>query len=229
MKDNDKGFITLGLAMAMLIVVSVLIITFSNPMLNTTKNIKGAEKNTEKYIRAIAGKERLHSKLKENISFKGVLNYNDLDSTYNVITLNEEYESKTLKFGQSGGEFEINNKSDINIKITSTPIDVKKVHSYDISVEYDGVDIVGRGGKSLSGNNNIKIGKDYLYNDSTDETNYGKYSIIVDSRNSNVSIEVSYNRLTKRELEVKGEDFDEVIIIENEEIGNMDVVKLYYQ
>lgn len=229
MRDNQKGFATVGLAMAVMIVASILIITFSNPMLNTTNSIKNAENNTEKYVSSIASKERLHSKLNENISYKGELRYDDIETAYNVNTKSEDYESKSLSFNESGGSLQINNETDINISISSSPKDSKLNHSYSISVEHDGVDIIGEGGKSLTGNNNIKIGKNYLYNEENDSTNYGIYNILVDSKNADVSITVTYNRLAKREIEVTGKDFKESIVIENEEINNLNVVSLYYK
>ncbi|HHT98366.1 MAG TPA: hypothetical protein GXZ90_10795 [Clostridiales bacterium] len=93
---NNEGFITLGIIVAVLIISMILIGIFYKPMISTTMNVKKSEDIVDIYINANNGKERLYSTLRENISYQGKVEFEDIENEYDIMTSNEEYENIEL-------------------------------------------------------------------------------------------------------------------------------------
>lgn len=225
---NNRGFATIGLVFSILIIISIIMATFFNPMLNTTQNVKNAENDTLNYTKSLAGKERLYSKLKENISYSGKLVYEDVNVDYDLRTIKEDYEAINLTLGNNQS-FNINNSTDIKIELNAVPIDNKKPCSYDVVLKNDGENILDESSTNLTNNTIIEVGENFIYNKSTDKTRYGDYILNINSNNCNVKANISFNRLKYRELELINNGDKDVLVIKNENIGNQNIVSVYYK
>lgn len=226
---NNKGFATLGIALSVLIITTIMIAGFSSPMLNTAKNVKNAEEDTLQYTKNIAAKERLFSKLNENVSYDGLLDYEDLGVKYNVEEINLINEPVSIFINGSGGEFQIINATDVNISLSAVAINPEEEFSYSAELLYNDVNEPITKVENLTTSKNINIEKGFFYDKNSDKTKYGTYKLNLIGTNASVSAKVSYDRLEKREVnltELDDKEIIENIIIEYDE--NVDRVSVYY-
>lgn len=210
---NKRGFATIGIMMAVLFVSMVIIGTFFNPIYNTSVNIENSKSLTPKYIDNMNGLERLHATFYDNVSRSGEISFEDLNKSYKVDLVSEDYSivNETIR---NNGTFNVNNKTYLNIEfeVESSKI----VYSYDIEVKLNGKVIVEN--KGLKKNTVIEIGEEFLYNEETGETNYGEFEINVVQNNAEIVANVEYENLDHREVIVSNEDFSRNIEINNKDV-----------
>ena len=210
---NKRGFATIGIMMAVLFVSMVIIGTFFNPIYNTSVNIENSKSLTPKYIDNMNGLERLHATFYDNVSRSGEISFEDLNKSYKVDLVSEDYSivNETIR---NNGTFNVNNKTYLNIEfeVESSKI----VYSYDIEVKLNGKVIVEN--KGLKKNTVIEIGEEFLYNEETGETNYGEFEINVVQNNAEIIANVEYENLDHREVIVSNEDFSRNIEINNKDV-----------
>lgn len=210
---NKRGFATIGIMMAVLFVSMIIIGTFFNPIYNTSVNIENSKSLTPKYIDNMNGLERLHATFYDNVSRSGEISFEDLNKSYKVDLVSEDYSivNETIR---NNGTFNVNNKTYLNIEfeVESSKI----VYSYDIEVKLNGKVIVEN--KGLKKNTVIEIGEEFLYNEETGETNYGEFEINVVQNNAEIVANVEYENLDHREVIVSNEDFSRNIEINNKDV-----------
>lgn len=210
---NKRGFATIGIMMAVLFVSMIIIGTFFNPIYNTSVNIENSKSLTPKYIDNMNGLERLHATFYDNVSRSGEISFEDLNKSYKVDLVSEDYSivNETIR---KNGTFNVNNKTYLNIEfeVESSKI----VYSYDIEVKLNGKVIVEN--KGLKKNTVIEIGEEFLYNEETGETNYGEFEINVVQNNAEIVANVEYENLDHREVIVSNEDFSRNIEINNKDV-----------
>lgn len=200
--------------MVVLFVSMTIMGTFFNPILSTTVNIENSKELTPNYINNMNGLERVHSIFKENVSHNETIRFEDIDRTYEVTQLAEDY-SVVRENIRNNESFEVNNKTNIRIEFKSEPTSPGN-NSYDIQIKLNGEVIVED--YNLSNNTLIEIDNDYIYNEETGETNYGEFEININENRVNVVAEVLYNKLDYREVELSNENFTRTLIINDNEV-----------
>lgn len=210
---NKRGFATIGIMMAVLFVSMVIIGTFFNPIYNTSVNIEDSKSLTPKYIDNMNGLERLHATFYDNVSRTGEITFEDLNKSYVVDLVSEDY-SVVNKAIRNTGTFNVNNKTYLNIEFAVESSET--FYSYDIEVKLNGEVIVEN--KDLNKNTVVEIGEEFLYNEETGETNYGEFEINIVQNNAAIVANIEYENLDHREVTVSNEDFSRNIEINNEDV-----------
>lgn len=215
---NKKGFATIGILIVILFVTSMLLLLFYKPILETSKNISKSSLISNQIVKDMNGKERIYSILKENISYEGEVNYEDLNKIYNVTTIDEDYESIELHFSShSLNGFSINNKTSIDIMIEANPVDLDESYSYDVELINNGVDLLDGDGQGLQVSSDITIPSNKIYNKSTGKFNYGTYNLNIPyTENCTVKAIVVYDKLYHRELRLIDDNVERTILISND-------------
>lgn len=214
---NNKGYATLTTLLIVLIITSALLLLFYDPILDTSKNVAQSSLIGKEMINDKNGEERLYSLLVDNISYEEKTIYADLNNEYEIKTLNEEFETIELNFkSEMANGFSINNKTNITMDFNVQVINPNEPHYYDVKLVVKGKDILDGQGLDLKANSVITVNSDKIYDKLTGETNYGNYMLnITPARNCNVDVVVTYEQLRYRELEIKGDNFRNVVVIEN--------------
>lgn len=213
-KLNKEGAIGIGAAFIVFIVtlgfVSVLYMSAAN-------NLKISGETSElngHYVNASNGKERLHGALYENLSLTGEVKYeNLLEDTYEIETISELFATRTINSSGGSVPFELKNKTDINIAVSTTPLTLESVCNYYVSlVNEDGEEMLTSELKHFS--ESFHIPGEMLYNELTGETNLGNFVFSINSSGCVVDAQISYEELVEREISVKGNSLDLNIMIE---------------
>ena len=209
---NNKGFITSGLLIVILLVSGMIISIFYTPLLNSTYSIKNSFNYLDENINVKNSLERIHIHLYNNIAYKGLLDYDDLGLKYELSDMEVNYRTVNT----DSNTFKIINPTNIEIKLYFTedePID-----------EYDIVD--GYYKVSLKNKNEVLF-KDVFTNDETitidssyfnDIDNFGEYELKIDSYDGYTSHNITDEELSYRKIELTEEQNKEnkkYIIIEN--------------
>lgn len=215
---DNKGFATTGIIFAVLLVTMIIMTVFFNPILNTSVNIKNSKELMPEYINDVNGLERVYSVFKENISHDGNIKFEDIGKEYKVNSVKEEYSEIVL---DNNNSFNVNNKTDIDIYFEVYPIDDRLPASYSVNVMLGNKNVVNK--NELTNNSTINIDNNYLYN-KEDGTNYGKYTIDVDTINCDVKTKVKFKKLDYREVEITNDNMKQTIGIKN----NVDNVDVYF-
>lgn len=209
---NKKGAVTISIIVGVLILTLIVITTFLNPILNTSLNLKQSKEIIPDYIDNITGLERVYSILNENVSYKGSVEFPDIQKKYEVSDIDSVYEERVLDFSSNLNTFFINNETDIEIQLKFTPYG--PTSSYDVRlVLNDEFEVKSEDG--LSTNAIININKEFVYDEINNKTNYGEYKLLINTHNAQVTATVVYNKLTFRELSLTGEDLEQTLVIDN--------------
>lgn len=209
---NDKrGFINAGTAITILMLTSVIVIFLYSTTFDTSKIIQSQKGALQEFTATANSKERIYSLLKNNNSFIGKVNYEDLDRSYEVSTVSEEF-NEISKSTSSALSFSINNKTDLSISTTLS--NVQDSCSYSIKLSHNGNDIpLGTNNYNLTSGEIFNIDSSEFYDTQTQRSNYGDYSLNVLSSNCTVQANVSYKEIKERILEINGEDLKSEIKI----------------
>lgn len=221
---NDKrGFVTIGLVISVMLISIIIISIFYKPIVNTTMDVKNSKSITPDYISNLSGQERVYSLLKENVSYKGNVSFEDLNREFKIKTIKEDYEDIELV---NPNVFHINNETEITISLEAHPIDSNEPHSYDYTLTLND-EIVSEGG--YNSGTVINIDKEFLYNADKNETNYGRYFLDINSNNCYVSTKVNFRRLKHREIKLSNESMDKIVYIDNNYIGgNLKNINIHF-
>ena len=214
---DKKGFATLSILIVILIVTSMLLLLFYKPILETNRNIIKSSLISDKLVKDMNGKERIYSVLNKNMSFEGQVSYEDLDKKYIIETIDEDYEAIELHFSshQFNG-FSIYNKTPIEIVLEASPVDPEEPFSYDVELMINGKDLLDGGGLGLQISSDIIIPSNKIYDKSTEETNYGEYTLnIPQTENCTVEAMIIYDKLYHREIKLKENNLERTIFINN--------------
>lgn len=221
--ENDKGFATIGVIVAVLLTTMIVISVFFNPILNTTVDMKNSKDIVPKYTNNMNGIERTYSVFKNNMSHNKNISFEDIDKEYIVNEVDAEYSLTELALNRTNNSFSIDNKTDVKVFIEVFPIDPEESHSYNVDlVLNDSVNIVNKDG--VINDTTLEIPENFLYDEATGETNYGEYKLLVDTNNCNVVINVQYNKLDYREISIKNQDIEQVLAIDN----SLDKTEIYF-
>ena len=201
--------------MLVLLVSMTIMGTFFNPMLNLSTSIQNSKELTPNYIKNMNGLERMYSVFNENKSHVGDITFEDIDKSYNVTTISEDYSVVRVDL-KNGGKFNIDNETHIAIEFKSTPTQIGNNY-YDIQINLNGEKIIEN--YNLKNNTLIEIEKDYLYNKETGDLNYGEFEILINENMVDVVAEVKYNELAYREATISNDKFSRTVIIENDNIS----------
>lgn len=215
MKLNQKGIISAGTSLVVLMITSVLLIVLYSNTSNTTKVISKYHKNTEEYVQKANTKERLYSALNENYSLLGSFEYADLNTKYNVNTLNENFDKKNIKSDGYPLSFNLKNKTDITVKTVANKISPDVTCNYSIQLTNNGKDMLEGLGANLSSGYTFTIDSDEVYDTKTQKSHLGKYDLNVNSSNCVISIDIEYQKLTTREIEVDGDSIRMKVLFED--------------
>lgn len=207
---NNKGFATIGIIFAVLLVSMLTMAMFFNPILNTSFNVQNSKELIPNYINNMNGIERVYSVFKENISHNKNIVFEDINKEYKVLKITEDY----TDINTNSNVFYVNNKTNVKISFEVSPVNPNKAHSYSVDVRLnETVNVTSSA--SMTKNSVIDINEDFLYNEETGKTNYGEYEVSVNNINCNVITKVEYKRLDYREVEISNENIKQVLAIEN--------------
>lgn len=223
--ENNKGFATIGVIVAVLIATMIVITIFFNPILNTSVDIKNSKETIPKYINNMNGIERTYSVFKENMSHNKDISFEDINKEYTISEVDTVYSQIEITLNGSNDTFNINNKTDVNISFEVFPIDPDETHSYNIDlVLNDSNKVISK--DNVVNNTVLEIPDNFLYDENTGETNYGEYRLSVDTSNCNVTIKVQYDKLDYREINIKNHNIEQILAIDNSSEENG--VEIYF-
>lgn len=219
---NNKGFVTIYIAMGVLIATSVIIAISYFPIINTVSSLKVVEKSIEPYIEDKIGLERLYGKFYENISYNEVTSFPDIGKLYEVEE--KELRFRNVELGLSGtGEisFEIINKTKIlvDVDFEKDPDLLPHEESYYIvDLLYEGTSILEEEYKeTFTTGITIEIPETFTYNEDNGVFNYGEYTLIIRVINGNVHADISYEEQAYREIDIiENESIKRTLVIEND-------------
>jgi len=206
---NQRGYATIGVVVAILILTLAISTVFLNPILNTSLNTKQAKDIIPQYVQNMNGIERVYSKLKQNVSLNEPIIFEDISKEYEITEVNSEYQQENLSFTGNSNSFSVNNKTDVNIGFQVSQVDSDFTYYYDAKIVHNGETVASISNKNTD--MTITIDEQYLYNETNGETNYGEYEIIIDTYNSSVESTVSFDKLTYREIKLSNENINQLI------------------
>jgi len=209
---NKKGAVTISIIVGVLILTLIVITTFMNPILNTSLNLKQSKEIIPDYIDNITGLERVYSILNENVSYKGSVEFPDIQKEYEVSDIDSVYEERVLDFSSNLNTFFINNETDIEIQLKFTPYG--PTSSYDVRLVLND-EFEVKNEDDLSTNSVITVNKDFVYDKINNKTNYGEYKLLINANNAQVTATVTYDKLTFRELSLTGDNLEQTLVIDN--------------
>lgn len=215
---NNKGETTLTILIIILFMISMISLLFFEPILKVSKDFAKTKNISQDIVNDMNSKERLFGLIKNNISYEGLVNYEDLNTSYVLSTKDEDFVPKTLKFNTDIAHFYINNDTDINLAFEVDPVDADNFY-YDVKLIIEGEDLLNNNGLGLKTNKQFEISK--LYDKLTNETKYGEYKLIINTHNCKISSTIKYESLYYREILVQN-DFQDFIIVANENISTND-------
>lgn len=203
---NKKGYATIGVIFAVLLVVMIISPLFFRPVMNTSVSVKEASQVLPAYLKKRNGLERLHGMLYENNSLEGTVNFEDLGATYELETVAMELENEIINNELS---FAINHTTDIAIEFKTTVLGENP--SYDVYLMLNGKII--QQVDDLTEDASINISNEFIYNKETGISNFGDYELVISNSNIDVDTKISYSKLKFREVRVNNGEFN--IIIED--------------
>lgn len=207
---NKKGYATIGVIFAVLLVVMLISPLFFRPVMNTSVSVKEASQVLPAYLKKRNGLERLHGMLYENNSLEGTVDFEDLEATYELETVAVEFEDEIVNNELS---FTINHATDIAIEFKTTVTGENP--SYDVHLLLNG-EIIQQV-EDLTENASINISNEFIYNKETGASNFGDYELLISNSNINVDTKISYGKLKLREVRVNDGEFS--IVIKNGDNG----------
>lgn len=221
---NERGFVTVGVVVVILIVSMVIIGTFFNPILSTSVDMKDSREIIPKYVNDSNGLERTYSTIKDNISYNGEIVFDDIEKEYEVSEVDSEYSTVELSLSELSNSFEIENKTDIEILLEMAPEDNVNPSSYNVELILNGSEsVISQSG--LDSNTVLNVPANFVYNESTGEKKYGNYSLSVEAENSTVTAKVKYKKLDYRKVTLKNDSIDKILIIDNRQEDS----KVYFE
>lgn len=198
---NKKGYATIGIIFSVLLVVMLISPLFFRSVMNTSVKMKEDSKVLPDYLKKRNGLERLHGMLSENNSLEGTVNFEDLEETYELETVDVELEDKVINNELS---FTINNATDIAIEFKTTALGENP--SYDVYLMLNGKII--QQVDDLTEDASINISNEFVYNKETGISNFGDYKLVISNSNINVDTKISYSKLKFREVRVNNGEFN---------------------
>lgn len=212
---NKQGYIGFGGAFLVFIVTFAFLFVLYNSSSNSLKISKETSRLTDHYVAAANGKERLHGALYENFSLVGEVEYEDiLKSKYVIETISEDFSNKILNSNGEPISFELKNKSEINISVSTEPFTLESICTYSVSLLNENGREMLQGEGLNHFDKTFNIPSQLLYNEQTGETNLGLFNFSINSSGCSTSTQISYNELLEREVSVKGNSIDLNILIE---------------
>lgn len=214
--ENERGFVTVGVIVVILIASMIIIGTFFNPILNTSLDVKKSREIIPQYVNNSNGLERIYSLMRNNVSYNGEIIFDDIDKEYQVTEVDSEYSTVELSLSELNNSFNIENKTDINISLEMTPGNNINASSYDVELLLDDSEnVISQSG--LTSSTVLNVPENYVYNETTGDTKYGKYTLLIEEENSKVTAVVRYKKLDYRETTLKNNSIDKVMVIDNNE------------
>lgn len=207
---NKKGYATIGVIFAVLLVVMIISPLFFRPIMNTSVSVKEARQVLPEYLKKRNGLERLHGMLYENNSLEGTVDFEDLEETYELETVAVELEDEVVNNELA---FAINHATDIAIEFKTTVLGENP--SYDVYLMLNG-EIIQQV-EDLTEDASINISNEFIYNKETGISNFGDYELVISNSNINVDTKISYGKLKLREVRVNDGEFN--IVIKNGDNG----------
>lgn len=215
---NNKGYIAPATLLVILIISLMMFGIFYTRTVSVTGDMVQSSKLSDEMNDNNIGYERAHALLYENVSFEGLVNYNDISKKYNISTVNEQYETILLN-SENGSpiNFEIKNRTPIEVKLTVFPLNPEINHSYSAELITNGKNLL-ENAEDLHYDFNEIVDADKTYNKQTQENNYGDYSLnITKMKNCIIKVSVNYDILRERELILKNDLIEKEIVIKNNE------------
>lgn len=211
--NNERGYVTVGTIVVILILTSMYLVIFFGKILNTSNQVAQSSLISDEIVKDSNGKERLYSLLRSNVSFEGEVIYEDLERQYEVETINETYEPIVIHTNpHNSSTFNINNKTPIDVEFTVMGEDCL----YSAELLINDKDLLNGMASNLNSGFSTTINEKELYNIETGEVNYGDLKINFPKLNNcTIFIELNYNKLIEREVAIKG-DFNRQIVIDNQ-------------
>lgn len=201
---NKKGYATIGVIFAVLLVVMLISPLFFRPIMNTSVSVKEARQVLPEYLKKRNGLERLHGMLYENNSLEGTVDFEDLEATYELETVAVELEDEVVNNELS---FAINHATDIAVEFKATVLGENP--SYDVYLMLNG-EIIQQV-DDLTEDASINISNEFIYNKETGISNFGNYELVISNSNIDVDTKISYSKLKFREVRVNNGEFNIII------------------
>lgn len=214
---NKRGFVSSGVALVILLVSSAMLLYLYATTNITSKTVADAVSMTTKLTEESNAKERLYSNLKENNSLEGEIEYKDLNSKLKLTTKTETNNLiKEVATQETPKTFNINNKTDLEIVLNNTTN-----CNYSARLMYKGQDLLNGEGSNKTTGVTFKVDSKQFYDPSTQVTNYGEYSLIIESQ-CPVTADISYKTIKERVVTVNSDGFNGDVIID----GNNGTVRI---
>ena len=219
--NKNHGFVTIYIAMGILLITSIILAISYFPIINSISSIKLAEKSINPYIENRIGLERLYGNFYENISYNETTEYPDISKTYKLHERDIRFRDVNVKLVGGGEEdFYILNKTNIIIDVDFEKNNNLLPHQdsyYTLDLLYEGVSILDNKYKErfMSGII-VEIPNTFTYSEDAGTFNYGKYTLIVNVVNGNIESNIKYKEQSYRELEIiENEDITRILVLEN--------------
>lgn len=202
---NNKGSVSAAAIVAIILLTLIYISISYMKSEDSYDSVYDIAESTQDLVNGVNSKERLHSLLNKNKSYIGKVVYDNLDKEFEIETLDETYENiiETAS-GNSSISFSINNDTSIDINAQGV--------SYDLELMYDEKDILNGQGIGLTGNKDIIINSEQIYNKASGEVNYGDYELVI---KGDVDVTLLHDKLLNREVSITGEDYEQKMIIDD--------------
>ena len=212
-KVNNKGFYVFSTLIIVLTICIFLIGVFYISSTHSFVSIKNSNKHIVPYIEEKIALERLHGIFSNNISYSpnnSEINFNDINRFYKLINENTQYEDIVIGplnsiSNQIEKEFEVWNKTDITIELEPKHYEDFKPGYYEVGLflnDSNETILPENDNQNFNQNTKIFIPANFVYNEAKNKTNYGKYKLIVNSINCDVTAHIHYQRLDNRNIKI---------------------------
>lgn len=220
---NNKGYISPAIMLVILLVCLMMFGLFYSRSIVVTKDLNESGKIINDVVNSNTGLERMYSLLYNNISYEGLSNYSDLNKLYEVQTIEEKFEKIILNSNDKEIQFNIENKTPINIKMTVYPYN-EDDYEYSAKLIHNGVNLLGDAERNIYDSSYV-IEETFSYNKETQITNYGEYVLNVDAVNCDVEVEIQYDNLIERVILLKNDMVKREIMIKRNDDLKIEYLK----